>query len=81
MAITDAKHKFVYVNVGTYGSEGDGGVFAKDHISRQIYNNTLPLPEDTKFDGKKLPYSFVADDVFALSTRIMKPYVPSKKVT
>lgn len=78
MAISDSKYKFSYVNVGAYGSEGDSGVFAANPIGRKIYNDQLPLPEETTINGHKLPFFFIADDAFPLLPRIMKPYVPSR---
>lgn len=78
MAISDANYKFIYVNVGAYGSEGDSGVFGADKIGEKIYNDELILPGETTIGGQKLPYFFIADDAFRLSTRIMKPFTPKK---
>lgn len=79
MAIADAKYKFIYVNVGAFGSEGDSGVFRADAIGRKINNDELPLPDDAEVAGIGTPYFFIADDAFGLSKRIMKPYTPSRQ--
>lgn len=79
MAIADANYKFIYVNVGAFGSEGDSGVFCADNVGRKINNDELPLPDDSLVGGIELPYYFIADDAFSLSKRIMKPYTPSKQ--
>lgn len=79
MAIADAKYKFIYVNVGAFGSEGDSGVFSGDAIGRKINNDELPLPDDAMVGGIATPYHFIADDAFALSKRVMKPYTPSRQ--
>lgn len=78
MAISDSNYKFIRVNVGAYGSEGDSGIFSRDNVGRQIYNDTLPLPNDAMIDGIKMPFYFIADDAFPLQKRIMKPFVPSQ---
>lgn len=78
MAVCDAKYKFLFVDVGAYGSEGDGGVFSKTDFGRKIYDDELPLPNDSIINGRNIPYYFVSDDAFALSKRIMKPYVPQR---
>lgn len=56
MAISDANYKFIYVNVGAYGSEGDSGVFAADRIGSKIYNDSLSLPENATVNGHQLPF-------------------------
>lgn len=78
MGISDANYKFIHVNVGAFGSEGDSGVFASSNIGQKIYNDQLPLPDDSTIGGYKIPYVFITDDAFPLQNRIMKPFVPSK---
>lgn len=80
MAICDSNYQFIFVDVGAYGSEGDGGVFAKTNFGRKIYEDELPLPDDSNISGRKIPYYFVSDDAFTLSKRIMKPFVPKRGV-
>lgn len=79
MAITDANYKFIYINVGAFGSEGDSGVFLGDAVGRKIYNDELPLPEDSYVGGNEVPFYFIADDAFGLNKRIMKPYTQSRQ--
>lgn len=78
MAVCDARYRFLFVDAGAYGSEGDGGVFSKTDFGRKIYNDELPLPNDSTINGINIPYYFVSDDAFALGKRIMKPYVPKR---
>lgn len=78
MGICDASYKFLYVDVGAYGSEGDGGVFSKSNFGRKIYDDRLPLPADALIGTQNVPYYFVADDAFTLCKRIMKPYIPRR---
>lgn len=42
MAISDANYKFIHVNVGAFGSEGDSGVFESTKIGQKIYRDELP---------------------------------------
>lgn len=78
MAISDANYKFIYVNVGAFGSEGDSGVFETTTLGKQIYKDEMPLPPDTTIGGIKMPFFFISDDAFPLSTRVMKPFKPTK---
>lgn len=65
------------IDVGSYGSESDGRVFAESNLSTSIRENTLNLPkETTNLPGSELQilYFFIADDAFALTETVMKPY-------
>lgn len=74
MAVADADYKFLYIDVGAHGSEGDGSVFFKTDFGESILNDTIELPEDVEIANTKIPFVFVGDDAFPLSKRIMKPF-------
>lgn len=77
MAVADYRYKFTLVDIGAYGGNSDGGIFADSEIGVSLRNNTLNLPEGTAALPNcniATPGFFVADDAFQLSTRIMKPY-------
>lgn len=80
MAVADADNKFLFIDVGGYGSEGDASVLFKSKFRRSIVQNTVDLPEDTHIGigTEKLPFVFVADDAFPLTNRIIKPYNPPR---
>ncbi|KAL6418650.1 hypothetical protein ACFW04_014234 [Cataglyphis niger] len=67
LAACNYKYKFTLIDVGSYGSESDGKVFAESNLSTSR-DNTLNLPKGTaKLPGSELQisYFFVADDAFA----------------
>lgn len=77
LAIVDAKYKFLAIDVGSYGKEGDSGIFAKSVMGKKIYTEQFGLPKDTQLPAgsdKCLPYVIVGDEAFRLHKRIMKPY-------
>lgn len=74
MAVADSDYKFLYIDVGAYGSEGDASVFFRTDFGRSIIQNTIDLPNDVEVFSKQVPYVFVADDAFPLGDRIMKPF-------
>ena len=78
MAVADASYKFIYLDVGAHGSEGDSGVFSECKFGKEVTNNSMDFPEDATIRNCKTPFYFVADDAFPLHKRIMKPYVPRK---
>lgn len=45
LALVDANYKFVAVDVGSYGKEGDSNIFRKSAIGKKIANNDFTIPE------------------------------------
>lgn len=77
LAACDDQYKFTIVDCGAYGSESDGGIFAKSDFGKCLNSDKLNIP----IENSKLPLSdiemshyFVADEAFPLSRRIMRPY-------
>jgi hypothetical protein len=78
MAIGDADYKFVYVDIGAYGSENDSTIFRTSRFGKALAREQIGLPPDILLNGDSLPFYFVADDAFPLHRRIIKPYTPSR---
>jgi hypothetical protein len=78
MGVSDADYRFVYFDIGAYGSENDSSVFRDCSFGQRLFNYNLSLPEDRPVAGKKIPFVFLADDAFPLHRNIMKPYAPKK---
>ncbi|XP_066258019.1 uncharacterized protein [Euwallacea similis] len=76
MALVDADYNFLYVNIGCQGGVSDGGVFKNCQLYKDLEKNKLHFPESSSLPGRneKVPFVFVADEAFALSQNIMKPY-------
>lgn len=82
LACVDANYRFIYVNVGAYGKEGDSSIFSKSEIGKQVYSGQL-FPPDQRLPGsdKVLPYVMLGDDAFRLHKHLLKPYSrPSTKL-
>lgn len=47
LAMVDANYKFVAIDVGSYGREGDSGIFLKSTMGQQILNGVFKFPEDS----------------------------------
>jgi len=76
LAIAYAHCKVIYADVACQDLFPDGGAFKHISFSKRIeHNNVHLLPAET-LPGKPLavPFVFVANDAFALSVNIMKPY-------
>jgi hypothetical protein len=74
-AVADANYRFLFVDVGAYGKQSDGGIFSASSLSHYIADQSN-FPSDALIPGipMKVPYLFVADDAYPLQCRIMKPY-------
>jgi hypothetical protein len=72
----DSDYRFLFVSVGSSGSECDSGVFPRTSLGKALYDGTLPLPPDESLAGDDipLPYCYLGDDAFALDRHMLKPY-------
>lgn len=77
MALCDANYNVLYVDVGVQGRECDAGVFLDTELYAALYQNKLNIPNGRCLPGRRveIPYVIAADDAYALSERLMKPFV------
>lgn len=80
MRLPDANYRFIAIDVGAEGSEGDANVFSRSELGRFIKSDDaqLHLPPDALIGREPLPYYFVGDDAVPLLKRMIKPYKPTK---
>jgi hypothetical protein len=76
LAICDFRYRFVYVDIGSYGTQADGGIFNSSVLKQLLNNGQLDLPNPSDLPGSNLrtPSYFVADAAFTLSPNVMKPF-------
>ncbi|XP_058818499.1 uncharacterized protein LOC131682978 [Topomyia yanbarensis] len=76
LAACDADYRFTFIDVGSPGADGDMNVFGRTKFGQDILEDCglLELPPDASVNGIEIPFFFVGDDAFPLSSRIMKPY-------
>uniref|UniRef100_A0A8C7MHU4 Zgc:194221 n=1 Tax=Oncorhynchus kisutch TaxID=8019 RepID=A0A8C7MHU4_ONCKI len=69
---------FVAIQVGNFGRNSDGGVYANSPLGRAMASKTLQLPQDAFLPGGedlgKIPYTMVGDAAFPLKPYLMRPY-------
>ncbi|CAI6362645.1 unnamed protein product [Macrosiphum euphorbiae] len=75
LAIVDANCKFIYVDIGAYGKEGDSGIFTKSSLFKRIQQGEY-FPDCAKLPNSEqsLPYVHVGDEAFRLEPHMMRPY-------
>ena len=77
MALVDANYKFIYVDIGEYGSNSDGSVFKASSFGKKYMNHRLGIPADKRlpnFQGDPVPHVIIADEAFPLLPILMRPY-------
>jgi len=74
--MVDANYKFIVVDIGSYGKEGDSGIFLKSELGKQILGGTFRFPENSALPGSNIvvPHVIVGDEAFRLHKHIMKPF-------
>ena len=72
----DANLEFVTVFIGAYGKQNDGGILRNSALYQSLEKRSLQFREDTVLPLSEitLPHIFVDDEVYPLTTYIMKPY-------
>ncbi|XP_068099259.1 uncharacterized protein [Hyperolius riggenbachi] len=76
-ALADADYNFLYIDVGTCGSSKGFSVSRRTTFFKKMEEGTLDLPPPTPWPGTtepSYPPVFVADEAFAPSTNLMRPY-------
>ncbi|KAE8738274.1 hypothetical protein FOCC_FOCC016250, partial [Frankliniella occidentalis] len=81
LAVSDAKYKFIAVDVGARGREHDAGVFDRSEFGMLYDNHQLKLPPSVYNNDlmTPLPYVFIGDNAFALDTHLIVPFESSSK--
>uniref|UniRef100_A0A8C5MRF4 DDE Tnp4 domain-containing protein n=1 Tax=Leptobrachium leishanense TaxID=445787 RepID=A0A8C5MRF4_9ANUR len=76
LAVSDANYSFVYVDVGSYGKDSDSTLFRNSTLWNEIESGTLNIPRPAPLPGSDVtvPYAFVGDEAFGLSTHLLRPY-------
>lgn len=76
LAIVDVNYKFIYIDVGAFGKESDSTIFEKSNFFKKLENNELNIPKSQSLLGTntKMPFTFIGDEAFSLSSNIMRPF-------
>ncbi|KAL0103964.1 hypothetical protein PUN28_016968 [Cardiocondyla obscurior] len=80
LAVCDADYCFTLVDIGAEGRQSDGGIFSNSIFGQRFENKDLNLPEPKSIEisGPAIPFVLVADEAFALTNYMMRPYPRSK---
>ncbi|XP_050298995.1 uncharacterized protein LOC126737934 [Anthonomus grandis grandis] len=78
--VADARCKLIFIDVGAFGKQSDGGVFEASRISTFFENCSETLPALSPIDDSDtlVPFVLVGDDAYPLKTFLMKPFSQRK---
>ena len=76
LAIASHEYKFLYVDVGASGRNGDAGVFDNSELKKMMDEGSMgfPEPEELGETGLSCNYHIIGDDAFPLRKDVMKPF-------
>ena len=74
LAIADANAKIIAFDLGSPGSQSDGGIFKDGKLKDTCKSDIFPPASELHNCGISLPYFLLGDDAFALDVNLMKPY-------
>ena len=87
-AVADADLRFIAIDVGAIGKQGDSKVFRDSPLGKKLYSGSLNLPPPRCLPNTQKnpqPFVMVGDEAFRISTNLLRPYSvrglnPTKRV-
>lgn len=75
-AVADAHCRFLYIDIGSYGKQSDGGIFAGSSLKERLEDKTFCIPEDQPIPNTDItvPYVLLGDEAYPLKVYLMRPY-------
>jgi hypothetical protein len=79
LALVEDLYKFTVVDIGSYGRNSNGGIFAHSKLGKYLATH-LGIPEDKQLPGTSClaPHVIGGDETFPLETDLMRPYTGSQ---
>jgi hypothetical protein len=80
LALVDSSYCFTVIDIGSYGSNSDGGIFKTSTLGKRLMNKTLDVPDDKGHpvveQNSSVPYVMVGDEAFPSLENLLIPLRP-----
>lgn len=75
-AVVDSNYRFIFIDVGSYGSQHDSTTFKNSEFYKALKLESLCIPGKRSLQGckAKLPFYFIGDGAYPFMEMLMKPY-------
>ncbi len=77
LALVDADYRFLAIDVGSYGGNIEGGIFADFVLGRALQRGTLNVPSQLELPSApelgKVNHVIVADEAFPMKPYLLRP--------
>lgn len=76
LGISDAQKSFIYVDIGSYGCQSDGGVLFHSTFGKRLDTGSLNLPPPVPLPNTDIlcPFFIIGDTAYLLHEHILTPY-------
>jgi len=71
--VADSESRLIFMDIGAYGKQSDGGTFSASHFSED-FESTLPKPASFEGSGTEIPFVILGDEAYPLKTYLTKPF-------
>ncbi len=82
LAMVDADYYFILLDIGSYGSNSDGGIFVNCALGMEYMDHRLSVPTGQTLPGMEhkgpMPFVMIGDAAFPGCTDLLRPY-PGRK--
>ena len=80
MAVCDFSYCFAFVDIGTFDRENYPPIFGQCEMGLAFENKEMTVPDPEAVNGHILSHVIVADEIFPLKARLMKPF-PGRNIS
>lgn len=76
LAVVDSNYRFTYIHVGLFGKNSESTILKNSSLWNKLQNNSFNIPSPNFIIAINISilYAFVGDEVFGLSTNVLRPY-------